>query len=137
MFESQRRELIYTSRTHASRSDSKGVILIEPTNGDAEEVALVAIDAGAEDVKIEDSGLEVYTRPEELEAVRRALEGQEVAIDSAELSMIPKTIVELDEKVALQTLRLMDKLEALEDIQRVFSNADFPPEALRNYEEDS
>ena len=113
--------------------DSKGVIMIAPGSEDPEEVALAAIDAGAEDVKIEDSVLEVYTLPENLESVRKEMEAQNVTIDSAELSMIPKNVIELDEKGALQALRLMDKLEALDDIQRVFSNADFPPEALQSY----
>ena len=92
---------------------------------------------GADDVKIEDSVLEVYTRPENLESVRKELEGQNVTIDSAELSLIPKNVVELDEKGALQALRLMDKLESLDDIQRVYSNADFPPEALQRYGEEN
>ena len=100
-------------------------------------MALAAIDAGADDVKIEDSVLEVYTRPENLESVRKELEGQNVTIDSAELSLIPKNVVELDEKGALQALRLMDKLESLDDIQRVYSNADFPPEALQRYGEEN
>ena len=117
--------------------DSKGVIMIAPGSEDPEEVALAAIDAGADDVKIEDSVLEVYTRPENLESVRKELQGQNVTIDSAELSLIPKNVVELDEKGALQALRLMDKLESLDDIQRVYSNADFPPEALQRYGEEN
>ena len=117
--------------------DSKGVIMISPASEDPEELALVAIDAGAEDVKIEDSTLEVHTRPDTLESVRKELEGQDIAIDSAELSMIPKSMIELDEKGALQTLRLMDKLENLDDIQRIFSNADFPPEALLTYQQEN
>ena len=51
--------------------------------------------------------------------------------------MVPKNIIELDAKAAIHTLKLMDKLEALDDIQRVFSNADFPPEALEAYQEES
>ena len=117
--------------------DSKGVIMISPASEDPEELALVAIDAGAEDVKIDDSTLEVHTQPDTLESVRKELEGQDIAIDSAELSMIPKSMIELDEKGALQTLRLMDKLENLDDIQRIFSNADFPPEALLTYQQEN
>ena len=116
--------------------DSKGVILIESCGDKVEEVALLAIDAGAEDVKIEDSSLEVFTRPEDLEPVKAALEEQ-VSIESADLAMVPKNIIELDAKAAIHTLKLMDKLEALDDIQRVFSNADFPPEALKAYQEES
>lgn len=117
--------------------DSKGIILVEADKENSEQVALIAIDAGAEDVKVDSSELEVYTNPEDLESIKQELEGNNITINSAELSLIPKNIIDLDEKMALQTLRLMDKLEALDDIQRVFSNADFPVEALRNYEEES
>jgi len=117
--------------------DSKGIILVGIDKENSEQVALIAIDAGAEDVKVESSELEVYTNPEDLESVKQELEGNNITVNSAELSLIPKNIVDLDKKMALQTLRLMDKLEALDDIQRVFSNADFPVEALRNYEEES
>jgi len=110
--------------------ESKGVIAIETNQLDAEEVALWAIDAGAEDVKIEKSYLEVYTKSDTLEAVRRALEEKEVPIASAELSMIPKTTVDLDEENAIRALKLLDKLEELDEVRRVFSNVDFSEEVL-------
>jgi len=114
--------------------DLRGLISVETNDLDAEELALQAIDAGAEDVKVENSHVEIYTKPEELEAVRAALEQQSVHVASAELSMIPKTTVELEEKIALQTLRLLDKLEELDDIQNVSSNADFPNAVLEKYQ---
>jgi len=101
--------------------DPKGLITVRAEGMDSEELALQAIDAGAEDVTVEDSIIEIYTKPEELEMVRSALEGENVPIASAELSMIPKTLVELDEKSALQALRLLDKLEELDDVQNVSS----------------
>jgi len=105
-----------------------------PTNDlDPEELALQAIDAGAEDVKLENDYVEIYTKPEELEMVREALVKQELSIASAELSMVPKTIVELEEKPALQTLKLLDKLEELDEVQHVSSNADFPDSILEKY----
>lgn len=113
--------------------ESKGVITVDAGKTDAEELALMAIDAGAEDVKVEDASLEVYTKLEGLETVRRALEKRKIPIASAELSMVPKTVVSLDEKAALQALRLLDKLEELDDVQRVFTNADFPNEVLERY----
>ena len=116
--------------------DSKGVINIEVTSHESEEVALAAIDTGAEDVRIEDSSLEVYTKPQDLEIIKRSLEEKEISVQSAELSMVPKNTVQLDEKLASQTLRLLDRLEELDDIQRVYSNADFPPEALEAYGKD-
>jgi len=114
--------------------DSKGLIRVKADNLDADELALNAIDAGADDVKVESGYVEIYTRPEELEMVRSALEEKNIAIDSAELSMVPKTIVELDEKAALQTLRLLDKLEELDEVQHVSSNADFPDSVLEKYQ---
>jgi len=113
--------------------DAKGLITVETDNLDAEELALKTIDAGAEDVKIEDNIIEIYTKPDELEKVRATLEQKEIPIASAELSQIPKTTVELDEKAALQTLKLLDKLEELDDVQHVFSNIDFSDSILEKY----
>ena len=114
--------------------ESKGLITAETKDSDAEELALQAIDAGAEDVNIDGDPIEIYTKPEELEIVRAALEQQNLAIASAELSMIPKTMVEAEEKAALQALKLLDKLEGLDDIQHVFSNIDFSDAVLEKYE---
>ena len=114
--------------------DSRGLITVEANNLDAEELALQAIDAGAEDVKVENNYVEIYTKPEELEAVRTALEQRNLPVASAELSMIPKTTIELEEKSALQTLKLLDKLEELDEVQHVSSNADFPNSILEKYQ---
>ena len=110
--------------------EPKGVITLGTDQIDAEEVALWAIDAGAEDVKVEKGYLEVLTDAEKLEAVRLALEQQNAPIISAEISMIPQTTVELKEREALQALKLLDKLEELEEVQQVFSNVDFSEEVL-------
>ncbi len=114
--------------------DPKGVITIKADNLDADELALSAIDAGAEDVKVENDYVEVYTKPEELLTVRTALEQQNLPIASSELSMVPKTLVQLDEKAATQALKLLDKLEEIDDVQNVFSNADFPDSILESYQ---
>jgi YebC/PmpR family DNA-binding regulatory protein len=113
--------------------DLRGLITVEGSGMNAEELALQAIDAGAEDVKIENSYVEIYTRPDELEMVRSALEQKDLPVASAELSMIPKTTVELEEKAALQALRLLDKLEELDEVQSVSSNADFPDSVMEEY----
>ncbi len=114
--------------------ESKGVIAINAEDGGGEDLALTAIDAGAEDVDIQDARLEVITRAEDLEKVRLALQERGVAVESAELSKVPKTTVNLGDKEALQTLKLLDKLEELDDVQRVHSNAEFPDEVLEAYE---
>jgi YebC/PmpR family DNA-binding regulatory protein len=114
--------------------DSKGVITVETNGQDSEELALQAIDAGAEDVRIEKDYIDIYTKPTELEKVREALEAKSIAIASAELSMIPKTTVEMEEKAALQTLKLLDRLEELDEVQHVSSNVDFSDDILEKYQ---
>lgn len=114
--------------------DSKGVVIVKTGGSDADELALYAIDAGAEDVKVETDYVEIYTSPGELEAVRTAMEQKNLTIASAELSMVPKSLVQLDEKAAIQTLRLLDKLEDMDEVQTVSSNADFSEEVIEKYQ---
>lgn len=116
--------------------ETKGLIAIEMTDdARGEEVGLLAIDAGADDVKLEDGLLEIFTAPGELLEVRRALESEGVAPESAEISMVPKSTVSLGEEEAEQTLKLLDSLEDLADVQKAYTNADFPPEVLEKYQE--
>ncbi|MDP6651455.1 MAG: YebC/PmpR family DNA-binding transcriptional regulator [Gammaproteobacteria bacterium] len=109
---------------------SKGAITVETGDLNADEVTLLAIDVGAEDVTIESDHVEIFTKPDELEAVRAALEQQGIPINSAELCLSPKTTVELDEKPALQILKLLNKLEELDEVQCVYSNVDFSESVL-------
>lgn len=113
--------------------ESTGVITLDVETERAEDIALLAIDASAQDVKLEAGYMEVYTAPEALEAVRKELELHEIVPTSVEISMIPKSTVSLDTKEAEQTLRLLDGLEELMDVQKVYSNADFPDEVLEKY----
>ena len=114
--------------------ESRGVINIKAENVDADELALTAIDLGAEDVQVESGIVEVYTRPDALEKVRAALEAKKIAIESSELQMVPKTLVKLDEKAATQALKLLDRLEEIDDVQNVYSNADIPDSVLASLE---
>ena len=114
--------------------DSRGVITLETNAKDAEELALQAIDTGAEDVKIENKYIEVYTKPAELEKVREALSQEKIAVNSAEVCMVPKSVVELEEKAALQTLKLLEKLEELDEVQSVACNANFSDAILEKYQ---
>jgi transcriptional/translational regulatory protein YebC/TACO1 len=109
--------------------DSRGVITVESEGSDAEEIALVAIDAGAEDVKTEKDYVEVYTKPEDLEKVRKVVEENGHVI-SAEISLTPQTTVLLEDNKAVQALHFLDELEGLDDVQRVFSNIDFSEDTL-------
>ena len=110
--------------------ESRGVININAENVDADEIGLIAIDAGAEDVQVESGIVEVYTKPDALEKVRAALEAKNIAIESSELQMVPKTLVKLEEKAATQALKLLDKLEEIDDVQNVYSNADISDSIL-------
>jgi len=109
--------------------ETRGVITVESDASDAEEIVLRAIDAGAEDVKTEKGYVEIYTQPQDLEEVRKAIEEKEHVL-SAEVSMTPKTTVLLEENKAIQTLRFLDQLEELDDVQRVFCNIDFAEATL-------
>ena len=111
--------------------EPRGLISVARNGVDADEVALTAIDAGAEDVDTDDSEvIEIYTAPAELERVRQALEGAGVAVDSAESTMIPKQTVDLDSSKARQALRLVELLEDLDDVQRVTANFEIPEDVF-------
>jgi YebC/PmpR family DNA-binding regulatory protein len=111
----------------------KGVVIVEADQDQAEELALLAIDAGADDFESYESSLHVYSDPSNLDEIRHALTESEANVTSSEIAMLPTIALELDDKVALQTLRLLDRLEELDDVQRVFSNADFSDDVLEEY----
>ncbi len=108
----------------------RGVIAISPEGADPDEVQLIAIEAGAIEVSADDSVVEVITEPGGLEPVREALAEAAVTVIRAEIAQLPKNVVQLDEGTAVQALRLLEYLDELDDVARVYSNADFPVEAL-------
>lgn len=113
--------------------DPKGLITLKTDGLDPQELELKAIDAGADDVKTEDDSVEIYTKPNELEQVKIALEKNNIPIGSAELSLIPKTMIELDEKAAIGALKLLNKLEELDEVQQVSINANFTDDIVEKY----
>jgi YebC/PmpR family DNA-binding regulatory protein len=106
--------------------EPRGLITVPRDGSDSDEVALLAIDAGAEDVDTETDPVEIFTAPHDVERVRQELEKAGVSIDSAESTMTAKTSVELDDAKARQNLRLVEALEDLDDVQRVTANFDIP-----------
>ena len=114
--------------------EQKGVVVVEADAEAAEELTLMTIDTGADDVETIDSTLHVYSDPGLLEDIRKALAEHGASVKSSELSMVPTSTVALDEKTAMRTLRLLDDLEELDDTQKVFSNADFPDDVLEQYQ---
>jgi YebC/PmpR family DNA-binding regulatory protein len=108
-----------------------GLIKIPKEKYDEEELFLIAIEAGAEDMKNEDPDFyEIYTDYEMLDEVRTALEEKKVHIDSAERTMIPKTFVNLEGKPAEQMLKLMEFLDDHDDVQDIYANFDIDDEVM-------
>lgn len=118
--------------------EQRGVIEVELQGQDPDELSLEAIDLGADDVEPvgpNDEYLTIYTDPSEVENVRKALEAKKYHVVKSESTLIAKTKVELnEEKVAHQVLRLIEKLEDLDDVQNVYTNADFAEEFVASYE---
>ena len=117
--------------------EARGIINISSAGKNIDELTLQAIDAGADDLSPRGDYIQVYTAPGELEGVRKALEELGVEIDSAEVRRIAKTTCSLDEHTAFQVLRLLDKLEEMDDVQNVDSNVDFSDEVMEKYEAQS
>ena len=110
--------------------DSKGQILVDATRHDPEAVMLAAIDAGAEDVREDGGQLRVVCEPADLGAVREALEGAGVEIESADVTMEPKNTVLVKGTEAEWLLKLVDTLEEHDDVDSVHANFDVPEEIL-------
>ena len=107
--------------------ERKGVVIVSAGAVDEDELMLAAADGGAEDVGVDGSSFQVITAPDDLQAVRAALDGAGIAFQSAELTMLPKTTVAIeDEGTAKKLLRLMDALEENDDVQAVYANFDIP-----------
>jgi YebC/PmpR family DNA-binding regulatory protein len=107
--------------------ERRGVILVDADRADEDELTLAAAEGGAEDVEQDGSSFRVTAAPEDLTAVRAAIEAAGIDVDAAELTMVPKTTISLeDESAAKKTLRLMDTLEEYDDVQEVYANFDIP-----------
>jgi len=114
--------------------DRKGYISIESEGNDPEELALLSIDIGAEDVRIDNDLVEVFTSTEDFQRIREALHNENLKLVTEEISWIPKSTIQLSEKETLQNMNLIDDLEELEDVQQVYSNLDIPDDLLAKYE---
>src|SRR5579875_504579 len=116
--------------------EQRGVIEVAIEGRDIDELTLAALDAGAEDVDTpgeDDETLVIYTEPSRLAEARDALEKQSLTVARAEVTMVPKTKIDLGEKESLQTLRLIEKLEDLDDVQNVYTNAEIADEYAEKY----
>ncbi len=110
--------------------DKKGYILVSKSASSEDAVMSVALEAGAEDMKNDpgEDNYEIVTSPEDLITVKDAVEKSNIPVESAEVTMLPKNYVVLDEKAAEQMIRLMEALEDHDDVQNVYANFDIPDE---------
>ena len=108
--------------------DQKGIIVKEDDGFDEEEVTMDALDAGADDIEIEDGIIEITTAPSDFSAVREALEGK-YTLASAEIRMVPQTMTELTDEDAVKNMsKMLEMLEDNDDVQDVYHNWDMPDE---------
>ncbi len=114
--------------------ERKGYIAIASDGVDENLIFDIAVDAGAEDVVFGEGMIEVYADLDHFQAVRQALEEAGVKFETAEMSMIPKTTMQLGEKETLQVMKVIDALEDLDDTQQVYSNLDISDDAMAQYE---
>ncbi len=114
--------------------EKKGVIVIQGEGLSEDDVMMAVLDAGAEDIKSDGINFEVLTAPEDFEAVKKAVEEAGYPIESAEVTMYPKTTVKLEGKHAEQMLKLMDALDEHDDVQNVYSNFDIDVSVMEQFE---
>src|SRR2546423_6724748 len=120
-----------TSGAVAWLFERRAVVLVPAEDVDEDELTLAAAEGGADDVSRDGSTYQVVSAPEALTTVREAIEGAGFTIDSAELTLVPKTTVEVaDETAAKKILRLIDQLEENDDVQDVYANFDIPEQVL-------
>src|SRR3569833_361785 len=120
-----------TSGAVAWRFERRGGVIVEGEGVDEDELMLAAADGGADDIEQDGSTFTVSCEGTNLAAVRSAIEAAGFTVDSAELTMVPKTTVEVaDENEAKKLLRLIDTLEDNDDVQDVYANFDIPEQVL-------
>ena len=111
--------------------EKKGVMLVPISAVDEDTLMNIAVEAGADEVTEEGEYFQITCPPEKLEELKNAFAQKNIQFESAEISMTPKTTVEVKGKEALSLLRLVDALEEHEDVQNVYSNFDIPDEVLK------
>jgi YebC/PmpR family DNA-binding regulatory protein len=111
--------------------ERRGIVMVDADRTDEDSVMLAAAEGGADDVTQDGDSFQVTTSPEALSSVREALEQAGIEVESAETTMVPKTTIELDQEAAARkTLRLIDELEELDDVNEVYANFDIPEQLL-------
>jgi YebC/PmpR family DNA-binding regulatory protein len=114
--------------------EPKGYITLAPDDLDPDEIFDVAVDSGADDVTFGDDLIEILAEPSDFQSVRQNLEQHGLELESAEITMMPRTTVALDEKKTFQNMNLISMLEDLDDVQHVYSNLDITDELMAAFE---
>lgn len=117
--------------------EEKGVIYLEKSKISEDDVLEIAMEAGAEDVRVQSDTYEIITSSKEFEMVKKVFEEKNVPISDAMLTMIPQNQVPVEGKQAAKLLRLIEFLEDHEDVQNVYANFDIPEETLEVIAESS
>jgi YebC/PmpR family DNA-binding regulatory protein len=110
--------------------EQKGLISIDMTGKNEDKAFELALDAGAEDVQFVEETAEIVTLPSDLEAVRKAFQDAKYVIESAEVTMVPKTQVSLSPADTLQVMNLIENIEDLDDVSKVYANLEITDEAI-------
>ena len=122
-----------TSGSVAWLFERRGLVLVPADGTNEDELMLAAAEGGADDVSLDGSSYQVLSAAEELASVRETVAAAGFEIESAELTMLPKTTVALDdESEAKKILRLIDELEENDDVQEVYANFDIPERVLES-----
>ena len=114
--------------------DRKGMIIINAADSTEDDLMELTLEAGAEDIITEEEAFEIYTDQNALEDVKKAIEEAGIKVASAEITMKPQNTIKLEGKEAEQMIRLMDVLEDLDDIQKVYANFDISDDVLEAME---
>lgn len=108
----------------------KGLLVVEKGKVEEDRLLSLALDAGAEDVKVDEKTFEVITDPHDFETVKKALADAKIDTSLAEVTFVPQNYVKLQERAAEQTLKLMEILDDHDDVQKVHANFDIPDEIM-------
>ena len=112
--------------------DKKGYIAVERSAVDEDTLMETALEAGAEDIREDDSNYEVISAPGDFEAIKEAIDNASIPYIDAEVTMLPQNTTDLTGKEAEQMVRLMEMLEDCDDVQKAYTNADIPAETINN-----
>jgi YebC/PmpR family DNA-binding regulatory protein len=116
--------------------EPKGYFTLAPDDLDADEIFEIAVESGADDVVFADDLVEIFAEPTDFQMVRAALKESGLELESAELTMLPKTTISLNTKQAYQNMKLISRLEELDDVQQVYSNLDISDELMAGFEDE-